>query len=121
MTDTMTTPRLEREDFGKVTVLRMQSPTLREDANTGALFGQAYDTVDTAGRSQLVLNLDGVDFMASVALGKLMTLQRKARSAGGRIILCKVGRAVEDLLHATRLSDILLIYHDEREAIRSFD
>jgi hypothetical protein len=37
------------------------------------------------------------------------------------MILCKVGRAVEDLLHATRLSDILHIYRDEHEAVRSFD
>jgi anti-sigma B factor antagonist len=120
MNDKSTASQLERQDFGNVTVLRVQSPTLREDATTGALFGQAYDAIDSGGRSQIVLNLDGVGFVASVALGKLMTLQRKARSAGGRMILCKVGRSVEELLHATRLADILLIYGDEHEAVRSF-
>jgi anti-anti-sigma factor len=111
---------LEREDFGDVTVLRLKVPMLRTDATTDALFEQTYSLVDEAGRSRLVLNCDGVVYMASVALGKLVTLMRKVRAAGGRLALCKVNRTIEQVLHTARLADVLLSYEDEQEAIRSF-
>jgi anti-anti-sigma regulatory factor len=45
---------------------------------------------------------------------------RKVRSAGGRLVLCKVIRNIEELLQVTHLADILLVYGDEQEAVRSF-
>jgi anti-anti-sigma factor len=111
---------LERQDVGDVTVLRMRVPTLPADETTDALFAQAYAVVDEAGRPRLVLNLDGVGYLASAALGKLIRLMQKARMAGGRLTLCKVARNLEELLRITRLADVLLTYSDEQEAVRSF-
>jgi anti-sigma B factor antagonist len=111
---------LQREDFGDVTVLRLKVPMLRTDELTEVLFEQAYAVVDAEGRNRLVLNCEGVEYLASAALGKLVTLMRKARAAGGRLALCKVNRTVEQLLQVSRLSDVLLNYEDEQEAIRSF-
>jgi anti-anti-sigma factor len=111
---------LEREDIGNVTVLRFKVPMLRNDETTAAFFEQAYSVVDDAGRCRIVLNCDGVVYLASMALGKLVTLLRKVRSAGGGLALCKVHRTIEGLLQTARLADILLTYNDEQEAIRSF-
>jgi anti-sigma B factor antagonist len=113
-------PVLEREDFGDVTVLRMRVATLMADDATESLFEQAYAVIDSAGRSRLVLNLDGVGFLASIALGKLVRLMQKTRAAGGRLVLCKVSRNLEDVLRVTHLADILVTYTDEQEAIQSF-
>lgn len=55
-----------------------------------------------------------------MALGKLVKLMQKARLAGGKLILCSVSRNLEDLLEMTHLSDVLLIYADEQEGVRSF-
>jgi anti-sigma B factor antagonist len=113
-------PPLGREDFGEVTVLRVNVPMLRSDETTEALFQEAYALVEDAGRPNLVLNFDGVVYLASMALGKLVTLMRKARSAGGRLALCKVTRTIAEMLQMTHLADILFIYGDEQEAVRSF-
>ncbi len=102
-----------------MTVLRVKAPMLRDDEDTEALFEQSFSLVDAAGRSRLVLNLDGVEFMASVAIGKLIRLMRKAASAGGKLTLCKLSRTLEDVLRVCRLSDILLSYADEREALQA--
>lgn len=111
---------LGQEDFGEVTVLRVRVPTLLGDETTEALFHQAASVVEDAGRTRLVLNLDGVVFLASAALGQLVTLMRKVRSAEGRLVLCKVNRRIEELLQVTHVADILLVYGDEQEAVRSF-
>jgi anti-anti-sigma factor len=111
---------LGREDFGELTVLRVKVTMLPGDETTEALFRQAASVVENAGRTKLVLNLDGVVFLASSALGRLVTLMHKVRSAGGRLVLCKVNRRIEELLQVTHLADILLVYADEQEALRSF-
>jgi anti-anti-sigma factor len=111
---------LEREDFGDVTVLRLKLPMLYGDEATASLFEQASAVVVEARRCRMVLNCAAVEFLASMALGKLVSLLRKVHSAGGRLILCKVPRTVQEVLRVTRLSDILVSYDDEQEAVRSF-
>jgi anti-sigma B factor antagonist len=120
MSETRTSDVLEREDFGDVTVLRVQVPMLRGDQATEALFEQTYSLVDDAGRSRLVLNLAGVEYFASMAIGKLVTLIRKVHSAGGRLVVCKLTRTLEATLQVTHLADLLHHYDDEQEAVRSF-
>ncbi len=120
MSEIQSSSSLGREDFGDVTVLRVMVPMLRGDETTEDLFQQSYSVVDDAGRSQLVLNCEGVEYLASMALAKLVTLMRKARTNGGRLALCNVKRPLQELLRVTHLSDILLVYNDEQEAVRSF-
>ena len=43
MSETQASPLLEREDFGDVTVLRLQVPMLRGDQTTDALFEHPAD------------------------------------------------------------------------------
>jgi anti-sigma B factor antagonist len=120
VSETQASPLLEREDFGDVTVLRLNVPMLRGDKTTDAIFEQTYALVDETHRSKLVLNCDVVVYLASAALGRLVILMRKVHSAGGRLALCKVGRTMEELLRVSRLADILLAYDDEQAAVRSF-
>jgi anti-sigma B factor antagonist len=110
----------EREDFGDVTVLRVQLTMLRSDEATEALFGQIGSVVGEAGRSRLVLNFDRVVFLGSTAIGHLVRLLHQVRKAGGKLLLCKVGRSIEEMLHKTRVTDLLLLYADEQEAVRSY-
>lgn len=120
MSESQAGPSLEREDIGDVTVLRVKLPMLRSDEPTEALFQHAFAVVDEAGRSRLVMSLDGVVHLASAAIGRLVVLMRKARAAGGKLALCKVTRNIAEMLQMTHITDILLIYADEQEAVRSF-
>jgi anti-anti-sigma factor len=112
---------LGREECGDVTALRVKVLMLRRsDETTESLFGRACAVVEDDGRFRLVLNLDGVVYLASAAIGKLVRLMRTVRSAGGRLVLCKVTRTVEDLVRVTHLADVLLLYDDEQDAVASF-
>jgi anti-anti-sigma factor len=110
----------EREDFGDVTVVRVQVPLLRSDEVTDALFQQTDALLDGAGRSRLVLNFDRVVFLASVGIGHLVRLVHHARKVGGRLVLCKVLPAIHEVLQKTYLTDLLPVYGDEQEAVQSF-
>jgi anti-anti-sigma factor len=110
----------EREDFSEVTVLRAKLPMLRSDEGTEAFFQQLDTLVDEAGRTRLVLNLDGVVSIASVPIGRLVTLVRKVRMAGGRLALCKLSRTMAGIMDMTHMAEFVPIYADEQEAVRSF-
>ena len=110
---------LEREDFGEVTVFRVKAPALHDDEAIRELFDQAGHVVESEGRSRLVLNFDGVGFMASAALGKLVQLMRMATAAGGKLTLCRLSRPLDELLRISRLSDLLPNYRDEQEALEA--
>ncbi len=51
---------------------------------------------------------------------KLVSLQRQAAAAGGRLALCELSPGVREMLDLTRLSQLLDIYASEEEAVRSF-
>jgi anti-anti-sigma factor len=120
LSGTQPQPSPEREDLGEVTVLRAKLPMLRSDETTETFFRQAEALVDQAGRTRLVLNLDGVVSIASVAIGKLVTLVRKVRLAGGRLALCKLSRTMAEIMDITHMAEFVPIYGDEQEAVRSF-
>jgi anti-anti-sigma factor len=120
MKDAQAKSLLERQDFDDVTVLRVKVPLLHADTTTENLFRQAYSFVEDAGRFRLVLNLAAVIFLSSMALGKVVRLTQKARKSGGRLVLCQPRQTVEEIFRVSQLAEILPIYADEQEAIRSF-
>jgi anti-sigma B factor antagonist len=111
---------LEREDFGAVTVARLKAAKRLDDDTSRAVFDPIYSLVADVGRSRLVLNLAGVEWLSSMALGKLVMLRRKAQAGNGRLALCHLSPTVENTLETTHLKDLFTIYATEQEALRSF-
>ena len=111
---------LEREDVGDVTVVRLKLVRLLDD-DAQALFRQIYSLTDDMARHNLVLSLGPVEYLPSMALGKLVMLNRKTQVARGRMALCRLSPGVSEILQVTHLDEIFLIYPTEEEALRSFE
>jgi anti-sigma B factor antagonist len=120
MPSTHRTHWLEREDFGDVTVVRFQVPQVPDEDIVRAVFDPISSLVADVGRRHLVLNLATVEYLPSLALGKLVMLNRKAQAAEGRLALCHLSPTVAQILDSTSLTELLHVYGDEREAVRSF-
>jgi anti-anti-sigma factor len=112
-----TTHWLEREDFGDVTVVRMKTPKVLDDDTIRAVFDPIYSLVSGMGRNNLVLNLAAVEFLPSMALGKLIMLNRKVQAANGRLALCQLTATVQEILVSTNLNKLFHIYTTEQEAL----
>jgi anti-anti-sigma factor len=115
-----THPWLEREDIGGVTVVRVKPPELWDDEATRDILDQICSLVDDFGRHNLILDLAAVRHLASMALGKLVMLNRKVQASQGRLALCELAPAVARVLEVTRLNRLFGIYTDERQALQSF-
>jgi anti-anti-sigma factor len=73
----------------------------------------------TGGRPEVVVDLSGVGFAGSAALGNFVAIQRLVRQRGGRLVLCNVDPTVKEVLRASKL-DVLFEYAGDRaDAVRA--
>jgi anti-anti-sigma factor len=75
-----------------------QNIILGEEAAT-----EAVEELSKLAGASVVLNLAGVIYLDSAALGKFVLLQKNLQVAGGRLVLCGLSPAVHDRFAHTRL------------------
>ncbi len=110
---------LERKDLGDVTVVRFTASRLEDEGHVRSLFQHVLGFADE-GRHNLVLNFQNVEYMASVAIGKLIMLHRKVQAANGRLVLCNLSPASDEVLEVMHLKGVIPTYDGEEEALLSF-
>ena len=113
--------RLAVTEVGPVTVVRFADRRILDDANIQEIGQELYQLVDEEGCDRLLLNLCDVDFLASSALGKLITLQRKMKARGGVLKLSNVRPEIYEVFAITRLNAKFDIRDEEAEALAAFD
>jgi anti-anti-sigma factor len=67
------------------------------------------------GRPDVVVDLSGVGFAGSAALGNFVAIHRQVKQHGARLILCNVDPTVREVLRASKL-DALFEFADDRAA-----
>src|SRR5258708_7136008 len=110
---------LEREDLGNVTLVRLKTPRILDEQPIRAIL-DPITTPRGIGRNQIVLNLAAVEYLPSLAVGKLVMLNRKVQAGKGRLLLCQLSVPVADILASTHLNSLFTIYSTEQEAVQSF-
>jgi len=82
-----------------------------------------HDWLEKAAASapaQVVLNLDGVNFIDSTGLSALVQGMKHCRQQGGDLHLCALQQPVRIIFELTRLDKAFNIFADEDEAVRAF-
>jgi anti-anti-sigma factor len=71
------------------------------------------------GRPDLVVDLSGVGFAGSAALGNFVALQRMVRHGGGRFLFCNVDATVTEVFRASKLESLFEFVADRPTAVRA--
>lgn len=71
----------------------------------------------SGGQPDLVIDLAGVDFAGSAALGSFVALQRVCREAGGTFLFCRVEPSVRDVFRLSRLEPLFRFAPDVDDAV----
>lgn len=103
------------ERSGGTAIVRFEVRTMLDAASIQDLASDLYVLVDQHGIADLVLDLAGVRFLSSQALGTLVNLQRKAAAAGGKLVLAEVAENIARMFRITRL-DSLFTFQEQTEA-----
>lgn len=95
-------------------LVRFEARTILDTATVQEVAGDLYALVDQHGFSDIVLDMTGVRFLSSQALGALVNLQRKSQAAGGKLVLAGVGENIARMFRITRL-DCLFTFHEQAD------
>ena len=109
--------RMDQRDVGAVKVLDLSGKLAGDAAD--ALWDRVDDLLD-AGCSKLILNLGGVSFIDSAALGGLLSKRAAFLNAGGQLKLLNLTGRVWDLMVTTKLEMVFETFRSEADAVRSF-
>lgn len=73
-----------------------------------------------AGKSRLILDLEGVDYIDSAGLGEIVRAMKRAREAGGDLRLCSLREEVLRIIEITGLNKAIAVYPTREEAVASW-
>jgi len=73
--------------------------------------------VKAGGRPEVVIDLEGVGFAGSAALGNFVALHRTARQHGGRLVFCRVDPTVAEVFRASQLERLFEFVADRDAGI----
>jgi anti-sigma B factor antagonist len=107
----------ESRAVGDVALVACRGPIVEGDA-LSALDQHIADLLPF--QQCVVLNFEGVPFIDSAGLGRLVRVLNRARAARGDLKLCSVSPKIREVLRVTKLGTILETYETEAEAIASF-
>ena len=116
----LTLKRLEVSEVGDVTVVHFREQRIIEDLAIQETGRELLQLVEEEGRKKLLLNFASVGFMSSAALGKLITLNKKAKAQGGVVKMCNIRPEIYEVFAITRLDRLFEIKKDEAEALADF-
>jgi anti-anti-sigma factor len=103
--------RLQVEVQGPVTRVTFVCPDGRlHEGTVQALGKELLAVAETVAGGTLWLSLAGVVYLTSTTLEVLLSLRRRVRDAGGRLILSDLGPAVQEVFQITRLDKIFEVH-----------
>jgi anti-anti-sigma factor len=115
----MLKPAVETHDVGGILVAEFWD-CLRLDPAPVLQLRDCYEAhLRTGGRPDLVVDLSGVGFAGSAALGNFVALHRIVRPKGGRIVFCNVDPTVAEVFRASKLESLFEFVSDRDAAYRS--
>ena len=89
------------------------------DVATAPPLRDRLQSLTTSGRSSVVVDLLGVTFLDSTALGVLVGALKRCREAGGDLPLVIAEQRILKVFEITGLTGVFPIFDSVREAVRS--
>jgi anti-sigma B factor antagonist len=106
--------RVERIVEGDVVILRASGEI---DLSTTPLLAERFDQEEVRTDVPLVVDLTGVDFLASSGLGLLAERSQRYAERGARLTVVAAHRAVLRSIELTGLSEIITVVSSVEEAV----
>jgi anti-sigma B factor antagonist len=112
--------RIEVSKTGDVTVVRFIDKKVLDDDGIQELGKELFELVEVQNRRQVLLNFSNVEFISSATLGKLIVLDRKVKTAKGRLRMCHIRPEILEVFRITKLDKVFDIRDEESEALAAF-
>ncbi len=112
--------RLDVSEIDDVAVVRFVDRRILDASNIEELGDELFALVETENRNRLLLNFTGVEFLSSAALNKLIILDKKVKSSGGKLVLSDLRQEIKEVFAITRLDQLFTISDSESQGVSEF-
>jgi len=112
--------RIVVAEEGAVSVVRFIDKKIVDSASIEQLGEEMNALVSVDKRNTILLNFEGVEFMSSAALNKLISLNSKLKPVQGRLKLCNLRAEIKEVFTITRLDRVFDIRKTEPDALDAF-
>lgn len=112
--------RIVVAEEGMVSIVRFVDKKIVDSASIEQLGEELNSLVAVDNRNVLLLNFEGVEFMSSAALNKLISLNNNVKKAQGRLKLCNLRAEIKEVFTITRLDRVFDIRKSEIDALEAF-
>ena len=112
--------RIEVSDVGQVSVVRFNDRKILDETNIQELGQELFSLIESENKQNLLLDFSSVEFLSSAALGKLITLEKKVKSHGGKLKLSNIRVEIYEVFRITKLNRVFDIKDDLQDALDTF-
>ncbi|MGD2174017.1 MAG: STAS domain-containing protein [Candidatus Brocadiaceae bacterium] len=100
-----------------VAVVRFATSRILDQSNVQQLGEELDALIEEHEFSKIVVNFENVSYMSSAVMGKLVSLLKKVKSAGGELKLCNIEESIYEIFEIMRFDRMFDIYDSEDEAV----
>jgi len=112
---------IETSQVNGVQVLRFRNAKILSEQSVRELGDRLMACIDAIpGSPRVAISFDGVNFLSSAGIGKLILLHRKIKERGGELKLCEIHPSTFDIFRVAHLHDYFDIRTDLNSALASF-
>lgn len=112
---------IQTRDVGNVLVVSLTDAKILDQSQIEKIGYELMTVVPKAASGRMVLNLEGVGFMSSAMIGKIIQLNKKCKDSQVDLRLCSISDNVMEIFKVMRLNKVLNLQKDEATAVASFD
>ncbi len=106
--------------IGELATVRFIDKKIIDSTNIEEMGSELLAMVDDDRLKHILLNFDGVEFLSSAALNKLILLDKKVKQVGGVLRLCNLRAEIMEVFTITRLNRVFDIRTSESDALKAF-
>src|SRR5215472_13524220 len=115
------TPRIQVSQADGVQVIRFMDRQLFDERTVREVADQILAALpNDGGPIRLVLDFTDVNLVSSTLLSKLILLQRRVSTSGGKLRLCELSPVIQQVFRTSNLDRLFSIDRDQRAALETF-
>jgi len=112
-------PELVSQHKDDVLIVQFTSQKILSDVLIAQIGRELLELADEA-NGKMVLDFQGVTFMSSAMIGKIVLLNKKCKAGNTVVKLCNIAPSIMEVFEITRLNKVFSIYESVDLALESF-
>ena len=107
---------INKSTVGDVTIV---APEGTIDLDTSKILKEELHGLIDTGRTAVVVDFSGVDFMTSTGLGVLVAFAKRVEEVDGKIALCALNDDIREIFDTVGFTEFFDIHQSAKEALAS--